>query len=139
MATAKKQEVRSREGRTPINGSRNIMTVSGIDEEKFHPCWVNDTDDNLFKYIDAGYEFVLDDGTIRVGDRSINRDSQLGTKVSKNVGNGITAYLMVIPKEYYEEDLAQYSKTIDDTEQDMLANAKQAVEGGYGSVKLSRG
>lgn len=136
MAQVKKEALKGRVERTPINGSKNIMTVKGIDETKFHPCWVNDIDDNLHKYLDAGYEFVLDNGEIRVGDRAINRDSQIGTKVSKNVGNNVTAYLMVVPVEYYEEDQANYNAQLDENEQGLRDSAR-SIEGGYGKVSIS--
>lgn len=138
MTTSKKTDLKGRVSRTPINGPKNIMTVSGIDEEKFHPCWVNDIDDNINKYLDAGYEFVLDDGSIRVGDRALNRDSQIGTKVAKNVGNNVTAYLMVVPKEYYEEDMKRYHDEIDQNEREWQTGQAQSVEGSYGSVKISK-
>lgn len=138
MAKAQVTEVKGRVSRTPINGPKNIMTVSGIDETKFHPCWVNDIDDNINKYLDAGYDFVLDDGTIRVGDRALNRDSQIGTKISKNVGNNVTAYLMVVPVEYYEEDMKRYHSSIDENEREWQTGQAQSVEGSYGSVRIGR-
>lgn len=141
MANTKQVQTDKKSGRvsrTPINGPRNILTVSGIDTEKFHPCWVNDIDDNVNKYLEAGYDFVTTDGDVIIGDRQINRDSQIGAKVSKNVGNNTTAYLMVIPMEYFEEDMKAYNEDLDEREQNWQAGLKQSVEGSYGSVKLER-
>jgi hypothetical protein len=140
MATLKQEQKKTtgRISRTPINGPRNILTVSGIDTNKFHPCWVNDIDDNVNKYLDAGYDFVTTDGDVVVGDRQINRDSQIGAKISKNVGNNTTAYLMVIPKEYYDEDMKAYNDDLDEKENTWKSGLKQSVEGSYGSIKIDK-
>ena len=122
-----------RSARIPINGTRDILAVKGIPEE-FHPCWVNDTDNNIQKYLDAGYSFWT--GNAVVGDRKVDSDSPMASGViQKNVGNGLTAYLMVIPKDIWESDMAEYHKTIGEKESIMLRNEKQG-NGRYGSIKI---
>lgn len=120
--------------RVPINGSRDIMNVKGIPAD-LHPCWVNDVDNNIERYQAAGYNFWTGDAV--VGDRKIDSDSQLGTGViSKNVGNGVTAFLMVVPEEYYQADQAALQAEITEKEAVLFRNLKQG-EGRYGKVEIS--
>ncbi len=115
--------------RVPINGSREILSVSGIPDH-LHPCWVNDIDNNIERYQGAGYGFWTGDAI--VGDRKIDSDSPIGTGViSKNVGNGVTAFLMVVPVEYYKEDQEALAAEIKEKEAVLFRNLKQG-EGRYG-------
>jgi hypothetical protein len=119
--------------RVPINGSRDILKVKGI-PPNLHPCWVNDVDNNLERYQAAGYYFWIK--PVAVGDNKIDSDSPMGSGViSKNVGNGVTAYLMVVPVEYYDEDMAAQQKDLSDREAILFRNLKQG-EGRYGNVQV---
>lgn len=120
--------------RVPINGSRDILNVKGIPPE-LHPCWVNDVDNNVERYQAAGYGFWT--GDAMVGDRKIDSDSPIGTGViSKNVGNGVTAFLMVVPEEIYKEDQEALQREIAEKEAILFRNLKQG-EGRYGKVEVS--
>lgn len=122
-----------RPARVPINGSRDILNVRGIPPE-LHPCWVNDVDNNLERYKAAGYSFWT--GTVAVGDNKVDSDSPIGTGViSKNVGNGVTAFLMVVPKEIYDEDQAALQREIAEKEAILFRNLKQGA-GRYGDVRI---
>lgn len=117
--------------RVPINGSRDILNVKGIPPE-LHPCWVNDVDNNIERYQQAGYNFWS--GEAVVGDRKIDSDSPLGTGViSKNVGNSVTAFLMVVPVEYFNEDQKALQDEITEKERILFRNMKQG-EGRYGTA-----
>ena len=63
----------------------------------------NDDHDRIQRALDAGYEFVTEPD-LPGGDPQVGDASQMGKKVSKEVGSGIKGYLMEIPDEYYEED-----------------------------------
>lgn len=120
--------------RVPINGSRDVLTVKGIPED-LHSCWVNDY--NVQRYLDAGYSYWT--GTEPIGDRKVDKDSSMASSVmAKNVGNDVTAYLMVIPKELYDEDMKRFHADIDAQESILFRSQKQA-EGRYGDIKAVHG
>jgi hypothetical protein len=123
-----------RPSRTPINGSRDKLTVQG-QEAGWHYCWVND--DNVAKYEAAGYEFVTHD--VVVGEKSINTASQVGGKVSMAVGNQVTAYLMRVLQEYYDEDMQAVQDDLDEKEAAMHATLNSGKDGQYGEVWITRG
>lgn len=120
--------------RVPINGGRDILTVRGIPED-LHACWVNDY--NVQRYLDAGYSYWT--GNASVGDRKVDDNSGMtDSVVSKNVGNGVTAYLMVLPIEAYTEDMKTFHQNIDSQESILFRSQKQA-EGRYGNIEVNHG
>lgn len=120
--------------RVPINGSRDILTVRGI-PENLHPCWVNE--DNVQRFLDAGYGFW--NGKAIVGDNKVDSNSGLTAGVvSKHVGNDVTAYLMVIPVELYNEDQKQLQQEISAKEAILFRSQKQA-DGRYGNIEVKHG
>jgi len=124
----------NRPQRGAIHGKRNKITVTGT-EPGFHYCWVND--DNVERFIEDGYEFVTHD--VKVGDKAINKDSQIGGKVSKNMGNGVTAYLMRCTEEIHKEIMDMLNKEVEETEATMKGNLNTSKDGAYGEVKVGRG
>lgn len=121
-----------RPARIPIHGYRNVLDVTG-QEAGWHYCWVNDY--NVDKYQDGGYEFVTHEVT--VGHAKVNSGSQVGAKVSKAVGNGVTAFLMRLPEEYYNEELAALNEKVDASEETMKALLNSGKDGQYGKVSIS--
>jgi len=120
--------------RVPINGSRDVLTVKGI-PENLHPCWVNEG--NVQRFLDAGYGFW--NGKAIVGDNKVDSNSGLTTGVvSKHVGNDVTAYLMVIPVELYNEDQKQLQQEISAKEAILFRSQKQA-DGRYGNIEVKHG
>ena len=107
--------------RRRLNGANDVMTVAGV-PRGFVARWVNDEKDRLYKYQQAGWEFLTDKG-ITVGDRTIdsaNSETDNGNLVTLRVGMGrdgrpVEAYLMVIEEEFYEEDQAYKQRQIDRT------------------------
>jgi hypothetical protein len=126
----------ARPERTPINGYRDILSVAGK-EPGFHYCWVNE--DKVPRYESALYEFVTHD--VKVGDRRINAASQVGGKITLAVGNGVTAYLMRVLDEYYDEDMAKLNTELDELEAGLRANFNSKADGRYGNVetKVTKG
>lgn len=124
----------SRPKRVPINGGRDILTVKGI-PENLHACWVNDY--NVERYKDAGYSFWT--GNVTVGDTKVDNASSLtDSVVSKAVGNNVTAYVMVIPKELYDEDQKAMAQEVKEKEAILFRQQKQG-EGRYGDIKVQTG
>ena len=121
-----RQEART--NRVPITGPRNILTVSeSIKDPSKSYCWVNDDDrGSIQRYLDSGYEFVI--SNVNTGETTVDRPTASGQSViAKNVGGGMEAYLMAIPKEWLEEDLAAEEQYRRDAEQEMF----RGFEGSY--------
>lgn len=120
--------------RVPINGARNILHVRGIPED-LHSCWVNDTDDNLQRYLEAGYTFWT--GGDEIGDKKVDRDSRIDAKYAKKVGNGLTAYLMVCPQEVYLDECRRIAEDTDAREQTIFRQT-DGKAGRYGKVEKEK-
>ena len=135
--TNQKEENRvdsERPKRVPINGLRDKLTVKGIPED-LHACWVNDYNVDRFK--EAGYSFW--NGSAVVGDNHVDGNSGLTSGViSKNVGNDVTAYVMVIPVEIYEQDKKELEQEVAAKESILFRSQKQA-EGRYGNIEVQHG
>lgn len=118
--------------RTPI-GTRNVLTVKGKDPNYVYRH-VNDIDDRVQMFQEAGYELVQDE-SVQVGDKRVNAASSLGSAKAVSVGQGTKAYLMRIKREWYEEDQAKKLSNVADIER---ATKEKALDGTYGDLKLSR-
>lgn len=101
--------------RTPINGMKTKLTLTG-EEPGFHYVWVND--ENVGTFQDASYEFV--NHPIKVGNRHIDVSDMQGAKISRNVGNGVVAYLMRVPDEFYQEDMKVYHRDVVDAAEERI-------------------
>jgi len=119
--------------RTPIGGSRNVLTVAGGDTENYEYRIVNDTGDRVSMFQSHGYEIVSDDN-ITVGDRRIANPTKEGSPVRVSVGGGMQAYLMRQKKEFYQEDQSTKQKTVDNTEGAIKAQAKKSAD--YGKLEV---
>lgn len=117
--------------RTPVGGKRDILTVSNKDPN-YEYRWVNDTPGRIQRFIDGGWEVVNHEAD--VGSKVVDKGTRLGSAVTKSVGGTITAVLMRINKEWYDEDQAAKQGNIDALE----ATMKQKSEADYGSLKIAR-
>jgi len=118
--------------RTPVSGQRDILTVSGKDND-YEYRWVNDSGSRITQFKNAGYEVVTHE--VSVGDSKVGTPSSVGSVVDKSVGLGTTALLMRIPKEYYKED----QQAIRAKNDEIMASMKQeAVDNRYGSLDISK-
>jgi len=115
--------------RVPVN-QRNILTVKDKDPN-FEYRIVNDVDDRIQQFKEAGYELV--DSAVKVGDKRVNDPTSLGSVKEISVGQGQRAFLMKIPKEYFAEDQASKLKKASDIEQ---ATKAKALDGNYGELKM---
>ncbi len=123
----------ARPTRTPIHGYRNIIGVKGI-RPGYHACWVNE--DNVERFLDGGYDYVNND--VKVGDRSVKIASQVGGRISKNMGGGVTAYLMECPEEIFKDENDRLNKEVDSTEEGMRQSLNSGQDGLVGKVKIGR-
>ena len=103
---------RSKPTRVKFN-NRNKISFDGMDPNYVYRV-VNDKDGRIAKMEEIGYELVESDG--QIGDYRVAEGSKMGRALSKPVGNGVTGYLMRIPKEYYDEDQAEKAKRVDSSE-----------------------
>jgi hypothetical protein len=122
-----------REKRTPINGTRNILTIRG-QEPGYRYRIVNDDGDRIQLLQEQGYELVQD-ASITVGDRRIANPTKEGSPVQVSVGGGQKGFVMRIKEEWYQEDQKTKQKAVDDLDESMKANAKKIAD--YGSLKIS--
>ena len=124
----------ARPKRTPISG-RNILTVKGK-EAGFEYRIVNDSGDRIEMFKDAGWELV-DSKDVTVGDRRVDRTTSEGSKAQVSVGGGTKAFVMRIPKEFYDEDQAAKNKRIDALEESMKQKALSGSD--FGDFKTTIG
>jgi hypothetical protein len=96
------KERTKRKERNSITGTRTKLALTG-EEPGFHYAWINE--DNVGTAEDAGFEFVSH--AIKVGNKHIDISQMQGSKISRNVGGGVIAYLMRVPQEWYDEDMAE--------------------------------
>lgn len=131
--SATNEQAAKRRERTPITGSRAIMEVRGK-EEGYHYAWINDKDVPL--RLDNGFEHVRH--PVQVGTKRLDV-GKVGTDqfVAINVGGGVIAYLMRIPQEFYDEDMAEAQKIVDEKTAAQIGNL--AKDGLSGKVKLEAG
>ena len=127
-----KLEAKRKPRRTSINGTRNVLTVSGK-EPGFEYRVVNDDGDRISQFEEMGYE-VVKDSNIKVGDRRIANPTKEGSPIQVAVGGGQKAYVMRIRKDWYDEAQADKAKAVDELEKGMLRDAKNSAD--YGKITL---
>jgi len=128
-------EKENRPKRVPVSeANRNKLYVAGLDQENFVYRWVNDKDGRLAIFLGAGYEFVDQNGNA-VGDGGVDNSTGTSSKFTKGVGGGVTAYLMRIPRDIWEEDQKTKEKEIKEKEATMKQDMKKASD--YGKVEIS--
>ena len=123
----------NRTRRTPINGTRNRLSVRGK-EPGFVYRVVNDIDDRIQTFQEMGYELVTDTN-VSVGDKRVATPSKEGTPQKVSVGQGIQGYVMRQKQEYYDEDQKAKQVQVNELEASMKQTAKS--EGFYGEVRVS--
>ena len=126
------KEPSGRPQRTPV-GQRNILTVKGKDPSYVYRI-VNDVDDRISQYKEAGYD-IVPDTSVAVGDKRVQSAGTIGTGKHLSVGQGTKAYVMRIRKDWYDEDQAAKLKGVAAVEQ---ATKEKALNGPYGELNLSR-
>jgi hypothetical protein len=122
--------------RIPLSGAdRNVLTVQRK-EPGFMYRFVNNVDDRIQKFLDAGYEPVTNAQAGQVGDTRVDSSTGTSSIVEKGVGGGKKAILMRIPEEFYKEDQKAKQDYVDDLEASMKREAKKDR---YGKLEVTRG
>ena len=113
--------------RIPLHKQASVLAVAEVPDGKVGR-WVNDVNNGsrLHAFLLAGWEFVTADGITSV-------EYEDGGVVSRNVGNGVASYLMVLDKELYDED--QKAKADKLLETDRAMQAKTEQDRFYGKVE----
>lgn len=101
-----RKKTTSERKRVPFGGHRTRLQTE--QRKGYVRRWFNDTEDRIQRALDAGYTFV-EDKNANVGEGDLHQgNTDLNGKVSKIVskggGNPIRAFLLEIPKAYYDED-----------------------------------
>lgn len=126
---------RERVKRTPVN-TRNILSVEGKEPGYVYRI-VNDSGDRINTFKEAGYELV-DAKSVRIGDKRVNSVSAEGSNAQVSVGGGQKAFVMRIPKEWYDEDQAAKQARVNELEQTMKQQALAQNELRTGKISLTR-
>lgn len=108
-----------RKERIPLGGGRQKLAAPQARPGYVHR-WINNDPGRIEQAQAAGYEFVRDPNAVKSGEeyQQENETSDIGSSVSRIVGKddggqGKRAYLMEIPKEFYDEDQAAKQQALD--------------------------
>jgi len=136
---------RNRPTRIPFSANSQKMQVEYVDQDFFNawvPHWFNDQRGRIERAQNAGYQFVDESEVIGLGGQDLHANNNEGSQVSMVVtgpvdGNPeVTAYLMKIKKEWYDED--QLTKLKKRQQGEAMIHEGQAggvaVENVYGNV-----
>lgn len=119
-----------RKKRVPLT-KRDVLKAREKDKG-YEYRFVNDVEDRLIRFQDAGWEVVKGQ---KVGDQRAGSDTPMGSATTKAVGGGRTAVLMRKKSEWYEEDYAEKQTINDKSEQGLIAHAAQ---GRYGKLEINK-
>lgn len=127
---------RDKRTRIPANGNeRNKLTVRHK-EPGYEYYWAVNDPDRIAKLKDAWYEVDTDPRNKVVGDRTLDTSAGTSSIVEVGAGRGQKLILMRLPTELWNEDKAAQARSIDESEADMLREAKR---NNYGSIEVTRG
>lgn len=133
--TSEKQSEIKTSMRVPVGGRRNITTVNDT-PSGYVDRWVNDLNGRLGTYKKAAYEHVEQ---AAIGDPNVDGTHATAGVVSKDMGQGVTAYLMRQRADYFKEDQVAKQQVVDATEDSIRRDVKDKLKDGhYGSVVIDR-
>ena len=114
-----------RRKRSSVEGARDILSVINQDPNYVYR-WVADDPKRpgrIDRLKDFGYEVVTSD--MEIGEKTVDRNSKVGSVVTRIGGGGVTLVLMRQPKEYNDEDQAAKQARVDATEATMREEIRQ--------------
>lgn len=133
-ATQKSSEVKTAM-RIPMGSRRNLTTVNDT-PDGYVDRWVNDSTGRIARVKQAGYEHVQ---TASVGDSNVDSTHSEEGVVSRDMGQGVTAYLMRQRKDYFEDDQREKQKVVDESEESIRRNPNDnRNDGYYGGISIGR-
>lgn len=136
MNEAKKTAKKCENIRVPIGTKRNITGVNDT-PDGYIDRWVNDEPGRVEKFKRAGYELV-ESAEMLTSSADGSHDEQ--GVVTKDMGKGVTAYLMRQRREYFDEDQSEKQRIVDETEESMRkkkVSPNESSDGTYGEVKIT--
>ena len=137
------KETPKRTRRTPVDRPRDILTVLNKDPN-YEYRWAADDPKRPGRIAllrERGYEVVVEE--MEIGQRTVDRESKVGSAITKAAGGGITLVLMRIPREWYEEDQKAKQAKVDAQEEAMKADVRQgripgSVQPAFGKLEITR-
>ena len=121
--------------RIPMGSRRNLTTVNDT-PDGYVDRWVNDVTGRISRIKQAGYEHVQD---ASVGDSNVDGTHSQDGVVSRDMGQGTTAYLMRQKREDFEEDQTAKQVVVDESEDSIRRGPNDNKNDGYyGSVSIGR-
>lgn len=105
------REPEGRGARVPL-GVRKAK-LNAEKREGYVPRWINDDGDRIAQALQGGWDFVLRDSKAATDDMGNRISRVVGSKSS---GGQLTAYLMEIREDWYQQDQAEKSQKIKATE-----------------------
>jgi len=136
MNEAKKMAKTQERIRTPIGAKRDITAVHDT-LEGYIDRWVNDEPGRIEKFKAAGYDLVE---SAEVGSSHVEGSHADAGVVSRDMGKGMTAYLMRQKEDFFKEDQAEKQRYVDSTEESMRkkkTNPNESTDGTYGEIKIN--
>ena len=121
-----------RKPRTPM-GQRNVLTIKGLtDDPNYHGHWFKDVGVRLQEALNAGYEFVPNNG-VSVGDATVDTARSTDTLLSipSKDRDGSKLYYMRIPIEFYKEDQLAKQARIDELEATMKSSNRDGITSNF--------
>lgn len=120
--------------RIPIGADRDVLWVDGKEPGKKY-AWINES--NVQRMLASGFEFVSPGKVVTNGPNTRYGNSVTEGVITQPVGAGITAYLMSIDQELYDQDMAMIDAKTDEQEAGIYREAKSG--GLVGELKFGRG
>jgi hypothetical protein len=107
----------SRENRKPFGSQTQKLAFPA--REGFHRHWFNDQPGRIKQAQDAGYTHVIDEATQKPVTRVVGVTAQ---------GGPLDGYLMEIPTEWWESDMADNEKTVKEKEDTIRRGQVEAAD-----------
>lgn len=141
--TRESRESQERPKRISVNQQRDKLNVLGLDTGNFYYRWVNDVEDRLLTFKQAGYEFVDKSEVKSSGDPTVDTSKGTDSRLRKGVGGGLTAFLMKLPLEYKRQDDAEKEAEILETERSMRrlkseTGHRMSQDADYGNISIGQ-
>lgn len=131
------KSVREARKRVPLGAHRRKLSIDHLNIPKDKVArWVNDKPGRILQAVEGGYQHVREpEGSVRTGEEELVAKN-IGDSVSTVVGSGeagepITAYLMVIDKDLYDEDQAFKQSQLDELDDAIKKGNVEPGEGQY--------
>lgn len=118
--------------RIPVGTRQKLMIEKKELESGYEHRFVNNKPGRIEQFEEGGWEIVR--GKKKIGDPSIGEGTQMGSATTKDVGQGTTAVLMRIKKEWYKEDQDAKSSAIKESMKTITREAEKP--GNYGKIKI---